>query len=281
MMLTNHNTIDLYHKEDWPTTIKGVVIYTENEYGCASHIASKGILGDQEPSGRILTHLINQMVFNQSVDFESVGWPYYFYEGYLIVNINKWPSTPIMPLQEAQATWIYCYPPVRDLISFLYKKYGDMGKGLYYMTSTTLHDSLNTDIFAVHPPDELIFYNHKNGIKSWHSPKQNVSGNLTTDLFFAPPSWLFPHLAHEMGVKNCLTVFSGHDPESGDIDEVAALTLFRWLNKFTEKTKNKHAFNRALKDTKKEVDDALAMRADFERVLEKAQQQDAPNMLWG
>jgi hypothetical protein len=278
MMMKKHNTIDIYQREEWPDALRGVLIYSENEYGCASHIAIKSLLGDTEPSGRILTHLINQMVFNQTKDYEQVGWAYYFYEDILIVNINKWPQTPIMPLDEAQATWIHCYPPVRDLLSFLYEKYGSMG-WLSYMTSTTLHDSLNTDIFRIHDPKETIAF--------WHSSQKMIplpatGKKVKGDLFFTPPAWMFPHFANAMGFTNCLTLFSGHDPESGDIDEVAALTLFRWANQVSGNKQTKHAFNRALKKTKAQVAETLSLRKDLEALLESAEQKtEAPNVLWG
>ena len=285
MMLTKHNTIDIYEQDEWPAMLKGVLIYSENEYGCASHIAMKSLLGEQEPSGRILTHLINQMVFNQTKDFESVGWEYYFYNDYMIININKWPTTPIMPLHEAQATWIHCYPPVRDLLSFLKDKYYQSSATapsmLAFVTSTTLHDSLNTDIFAIHSPEDMLMYQHKDCIKLNITDQQDPKPQLKTDLFFTPPAWLFPHLANAMGMNYPVTLFSGHDPESGDIDEVAALTLFRWLNRTTGNHTNKHAFNRSLKNTKREVAVALKMRNDLETMLKSNEESEAPNVLWG
>jgi len=276
-MLTKHGTIDIYEQEQWPSVIHGVLLYSENEYGCASHIAMKSLLGDIKPAGRVLTHLINQMVFNQTKEYEDIGWEYYFYNGVMIVNINRWPQTPIMPLQEAQATWIHCYPPVRDFVSYMKNKYDNLGY-FTYVTSTTLHDALNNDIFAVHSPDEMLCYSHST------SQKLRINGpsKLKTDLFFSPPAWLFPHLAHKMGISNCLSIFSGHDPEAGDVDEVAALTLFRWLNQLTGKGRTKHALNSTLKKTKKEVSDSLLLRKELEELLEGAQgNAEAPNMLWG
>lgn len=277
-MMTKHETIDIYEQEAWPSVINGVLIYSENEYGCGSHIAMRAILGDTKPAGRILSHLISQMVFNQSKDFEQIGWEYYFYNGTLILNVNQWPTTPIMPLHEAQATWIHCYPPVRDFLSFIKNKYDDLGF-FAFVTSTTLHDSLNNDIFAVHSPDELLCYSHS--ISKKLRIKKGFS-ELKTDLFFSPPAWLFPHLAHNMGISNSLTIFSGHDPESGDVDEVASLTLFRWVNRMTGRTKTKHALNASLKKTKKQVDESLALRKELEELLSDAQTKvEAPNMLWG
>tara|TARA_R110001592_G_scaffold7835_4_gene43440 strand:+ start:1913 stop:2749 length:837 start_codon:yes stop_codon:yes gene_type:complete len=278
-MMTKHNTIDIYETEEWPETLKGVFIYSENEYGCASHIAMKALLGDAKPAGRILTHLINQMVFNQTKDYEDVGWEYYFYAGTLIININKWPQTPIMPLHEAQATWINCYPPVRDLLSFIKDKYDNTGF-VAYVTSTTLHDSLNTDIFAIHPPEHLMAYSHKGSKKISILPKHKLG--IKGDLFFTPPAWMFPHLANKMGFDGATTIFSGHDPESGDIDELAALTLFRWANKATGNLVNKHSFNRSLKSISTDIQAALTMRDELEKLLASADEHsEAPNMLWG
>ena len=277
MMMTKHETIDIYEQEAWPAVINGVLIYSENEYGCASHIAMNAILGDTKPAGRILSHLISQMVFNQSKDFEHIGWEYYFYNGTLILNVNQWPQTPIMPLHEAQATWIRCYPPVRDFISFIKNKYDDL-RFFAFVTSTTLHDSLNNDIFAVHTPDELLCYSHSSNQKL----RIKGEGELKTDLFFSPPAWLFPYLAHNMGLSNSLTMFSGHDPESNDVDEVASLTLFRWVNRMTGRTKTKHALNASVKKTKKQVGESLALRKELEELLSDAQTKvEAPNMLWG
>ena len=278
-MLTRHHTIDIYQAQEWPEDIKGVFIYTENEYGCASHIAMKALLGDAEPAGRILTHLINHMVFNQTKDYEDVGWEYYFYEDKVIININKWPQTPIMPLNEAQTTWIHCYPPVRDLLDFIQTKYDNKIPNLSFVTSTTIHDSLNTDIFAIHDPEKLMAYLFRDKIKLTIKPKQELG--IKGDLFFTPPAWMFPHFANEMGYQQAVTILSGHDPECGDIDSVAALTLFRWLNQATGNKVNKHAYNRSLKKTMNEVEQAHSMRADLEKLLEQTQKTEAPNMLWG
>jgi len=279
MMMTKHNTIDIYQRSEWPDVLQGVLLYSENEYGCASHIAMNSFVEDSEPDGRILTHLINQMVFNQTKDYEQVGWTYHFYNGYMIVNINKWPQTPIVPLHEAQATWIHCYPPVRDLVSFLKEKYDNLSL-LAYVTSTTMHDALNTDIFAVHSPEHLMGYSHTNGTKFTIMPKHKTG--IKGDLFFSPPSWMFPHLAVGMGFSQAITIFSGHDPESGDIDEIAALTLFRWLNTVMGNPITKHSYNRSLRKTKKDVKAAIEMRNDLEELLENAKNtDDAPNVLWG
>lgn len=278
-MLTRHHTIDIYQTEDWPETINGVFFYTENEYGCASHIAMQALLGDAKPSGRILTHLINHMVFNQTKDYEDAGWEYYFYENKVIININKWPQTPIMPLHEAQATWIHCYPPVRDLLDFIQNKYDNNIAHLSFITSTTIHDSLNTDIFEIHEPETLMGYFFRDKVKLTINPTQGLG--IKGDLFFTPPAWMFPHFANEMGYQQTATIFSGHDPECGDIDSVAALTLFRWLNHATGKKVTKRSFNRALKNTMSEVEEAQTMRADLEKLLQQNETKEAPNMLWG
>tara|TARA_R110000822_G_scaffold27401_3_gene81833 strand:+ start:1780 stop:2613 length:834 start_codon:yes stop_codon:yes gene_type:complete len=277
-MLTRYHTIDIYENQEWPEDINGVLIYSENEYGCASHIAVKGLLGDAKPAGRILTHLISNMVFNQTKDYEHVGWDYYFYEDKVIININKWPQTPIMPLHEAQATWIHCYPPVRDLLAFIKDKYGDIGH-LSFVTSTTIHDSLNTDIFAIHSPDKLMAYFFNTQAKVTIAPKHKVG--IEGDLFFSPPAWMFPHFANEMGYQQTATIFSGHDPEAEHIDSVASLTLFRWLNTITGSKVTKHNYNRSLKQARVDTEETLAARAELEELINEANQSEAPNMLWG
>jgi len=239
----------------------------------------KALLGDTKPSGRIVTHLINNMVFNQTKDYEDIGWDYYFHGDKLIININKWPQTPIMPLDEARATWIHCYPPVRDLLSFVQDKYDNKINLLSFVTSTTIHDSLNTDIFEIHDPETLMGYFFSNKTKVTIKPKHKVG--IKGDLFFTPPAWLFPHIADMMGYQQTATIFSGHDPEAGDIDEVAALTLFRWLNEATGRKVNKHSFNQSLKKTKGEVEQTLSMREDLEKLLQQTEASEAPNMLWG
>tara|TARA_R110000765_G_scaffold22708_2_gene57885 strand:+ start:907 stop:1698 length:792 start_codon:yes stop_codon:yes gene_type:complete len=214
-MRTKYDTIDIYHDQPLPNITK-LLVYAENEYGSATAIAAKGILGDRQPDARIVTHLITNTIFNQTIGFEDIGWELYFEGDTGILCLTNWPATPIVPLEEAERTWIYAYPPTRDTLLFLSEELGV--ERLTYMSSTTIHNVLDTDIFKSHKSTKLILYDF-------------INENITHEdeaLFLAPPTWLFGHLSKLIGLTVSRVVMSGHNPDE-KIDALAGATLSRWL----------------------------------------------------
>ena len=213
-MRTKYDTIDIYHDQPLPHGITKLLVYAENEYGSATAIAVKGILGDRQPDARIVTHLITNTIFNQTDGFEDIGWELYFEGDTAILGLTNWPTTPLVPLEEAERTWIYAYPPTRDTLLFLTENLGV--DEVTYISSTTIHNVLESDMFKAYKPTELIHYD-------FIQPTESLG-----TLFLSPPTWLFGHLSKLMGLSASQVMMSGHDPEE-KIDRVAAATLTNWL----------------------------------------------------
>lgn len=221
-MRTKYDTIDIYHDKPLPHGITKLLVYAENEYGSATAIAAKGILGDRQPDARIVTHLITNTIFNQTVDFEDIGWELYFEGDTAILCLTNWPATPLVPLEEAERTWIYAYPPTRDTLLFLTENLGV--DEVTYISSTTIHNVLESDMFKTYKPTDLIRYDFINGQLATHQLAQQKD-----TLFLSPPTWLFGHLSKLMGLSASQVMMSGHNPEE-KIDRVAAAMLSVWLN---------------------------------------------------
>lgn len=241
MMRTKYETIDIYHDRPIPNGINTLLVYAENEYGSATSIAVKGILGNRQPDARIVTHLITNTIFNQTMDFEDIGWELYFEDNIAILCLTNWPATPLVPIEEAERTWIYAYPPTRDALEWLINNVGI--ESATYISSTTIHNVLDGDIFKTYEPSEMIRYDFIQPTESQET------------LFLSPPTWLFGHLSKLMGISKSQVLMSGHDPET-KIDKVAANTLSNWLgnnmnlkhnplhaNEFIEVLEKRHSNN--------------------------------------
>ena len=268
-MRTKHETIDIYSLDgkDIHTMLqannKGLIMFTENEYGCASHIAIGGLIDLNKPDAKILTHLINNNVFNQTEDYEDIGWDMYFDNGYTVVNITRWPQTSLMPPEHSMNTWIHIYPPVRDLVELAHK---NGHKNLTYVSTTTIHDALDNDVFKLHKPTEIMQYD-------FH---QTISDD--TNLFFSPPTWLFPHMGKLMGYETCTAIVSGHNADER-LDWEAGMALQdRLLSMF-----DLPLIEGASLDIKHELellfDRTDEMVGKIEGLVNK--QASAPNHMWG
>jgi|11BtaG_2_1085332.scaffolds.fasta_scaffold05099_11 hypothetical protein len=221
-MRIKHESIDIYPLEEGFTSSlaannKGLIIFTEHEYGCASHLAVSPLVDIENPVARVMSHLINNNVFNQTEEFDHIGWGLFFYKGYTFVNISRWPQTSIFPAEQAQSTWIHIYPPVRDLLDYL-QSYGGHKK-LYFLSSTTIHDALDNDIFKIFDSSEIVEYDF--------TAKHEKRGD-GNDLFFSPPTWLFPYFADLLGYKIATAVVSGNEPDKR-VDRSAGMALMNWL----------------------------------------------------
>jgi len=276
-MLTQQGTIDIYHQHDLPLNINEVVVYSENDYGGAAHVAAQTFIQGEDADGYIVSHLIKNMVFNQSVDFEFPGWPIYFVEDIAFININKWPHTPIMPIEEAEATWIYAYQPVRDTVKAIQNLWGGLTGNevtVKYLTTTHIHDNMQSDYFTSLKPSDTQVYEFTG--TTLHAENEIHS-------FFTPPAWLFPTLAAGLGLRSS-TIFSGHVSDE-DIDAEAAHRLYVYVlneSNLDGRTWNKTKFNRSLKLAREEAARTTEMLEDIKRTLAKADNsRDAPQGMWG
>lgn len=275
-MLTQQGTIDIYHEHDLPLDISKVVVYSENDYGGAAHVAAQAFIQGEDADAHIVSHLIKNMVFNQSVDFEFPGWPVHFVEDIAFINVNKWPHTPIIPIEEAEATWIYAYQPVRDTVKAIQNLWGGLtGREVtvVYLTTTHIHDNMQSDYFVSMKPSEIQTY-------EFTGMELNVKNKAHS--FFTPPAWLFPTLAAGLGLKSS-TVFSGHTSDE-EVDASAALRLWSHLLDYSSldgRTWNKTKFNRSLRMAQEEAARTTEMLEDIKKTIAKANHTDAPQGMWG
>tara|TARA_R110001599_G_scaffold144191_7_gene325762 strand:- start:1056 stop:1862 length:807 start_codon:yes stop_codon:yes gene_type:complete len=268
-MRTKYETIDIYHDKPIPNGIDTLLVYAANEYGSATSIAAKGILGDRQPDARIVTHLITNTIFNQTVDFEDIGWELYFEDNAAILCITNWPATPIVPLEEAERTWIYAYPPTRDTLEWLINNVGV--ESVTYISSTTIHNVLDSDIFKTYEPNELIHYDF---IEDNH--RLRLAQKEDT-LFLSPPTWLFGHLSKLMGLSKSQVLMSGHDSEK-KIDRVAADTLSKWLESNMNLKYNQHYANEFIEVLEKRHSNNEIITKKISDMMAESE----PNqMLWG
>ena len=214
-MRIKHDSIDIYSQQEQLPEIKEVVVFAEHEYGMASLLAANTILGDREPDAKIMSHLISEMAFNAAPKLSSVGWDLYFEGHTAFLCVTNWPQVALYPPESSKGTWIYTYPVVRDTVDFL-KSLG--AKNLYYLSSTTVHEALDPEVFEPLSPKILKHYEY--GME-----------NEEDNLFFTPPTWMFPYLAHEIGYEHSEAIMSGcADDEK--IDKEAGWALANWLSDY-------------------------------------------------
>jgi hypothetical protein len=263
-MRTKYETIDIYHEKELPF-INTLLVYAENEYGSATSIAAKSVVGDAEPDARIVSHLITNTIFNQTEGFEDIGWELYIMDNVGILNITNWPATPLMPLEEAEATWIYAYPPARDTLLFLSESMGV--KNITYMSATTIHEVLQSDIFKIHNSKELITYDFI-----------NQSGDEDS-LFLSPPTWLFGHLSKLIGFEKSNVIMSGYNSDT-KVDAVAARTLSLWIEKNLGLIQNVDYGVSHIHDLNNRWEENEKMKKSINAMINKASEPEN-QMLWG
>ena len=239
-----------------------VVILNEHEYGSASYLAMRSIIGKQKPIGRFISKMIGENVFNTVPDTEEIGWPMYIHDGTLFLLLSSWPPTPVYPPDAASGTWIYIYPVVRDIVTYL------QGKGceeIIFLTSATLHEVLSEDF------PELS----NNRVYQW---RWNESKGTRKSLFLPPPAWLFCYLGSKLGIDSRLFT-TGHDSDK-TVDIKAGKTLAGGISKHLNKSWGIVNFDTAVDEISTLHDKINEMKSV---ALENARDKPAvPNqMLWG
>lgn len=271
-MRTKHDTIDIYSDEQLPT-IDEVVVFTENEYGMASLLAGTTIIGDREPDATVMSHLLSEMAFNAAPKMARVGWEIYFEKNadgknIAFVMLTNWPNVQLFPPESSKATWIYTYPSVRDLVGALQNQ---GAKKLLFMSSSTIHEALDPDVFALLSPSTI---------------KNYVYGSESNDddnLFFAPPTWLFPYLAHLSGYDHAEIIMSGCDDDK-KVDDEAGWTLAKYLSKHMGNKLLKRDYNKIVKDFTKLVDKHEKLHAELAdnmKAVSQAKSESPSEHMWG
>ena len=271
-MRTKHDTIDIYSDEQLPT-IDEVVVFTENEYGMASLLAGTTIIGDREPDATVMSHLLSEMAFNAAPKMARVGWEIYFEKNadgknIAFVMLTNWPNVQLFPPESSKATWIYTYPSVRDLVGALQNQ---GAKKLLFMSSSTIHEALDPDVFALLSPSTI---------------KNYVYGSESNDddnLFFAPPTWLFLYLAHLSGYDHAEIIMSGCDDDK-KVDDEAGWTLAKYLSKHMGNKLLKRDYNKIVKDFTKLVDKHEKLHAELAdnmKAVSQAKSESPSEHMWG
>lgn len=271
-MRTKHDTIDIYSDEPLPSVDK-VVVFTENEYGMASLLAGTTIIGDRKADAVVTSHLLSEIAFNAAPKLSQIGWEIYFENNtkgqtVAFVMINNWPSVQLFPPESSKATWIYTYPIVRDLVELLQNS---GAKTLHFLSSTTIHEALDPEVFELLSPKSIKNYVY------------GVSKDSSDNLFFAPPTWLFPQIAHMMGYLESEIVMSGCDDDK-KVDDVAGWTLAQYLAKYMDRKLLKRDYNKIVKEFSKLVDKhekIHAEMADNMKAINNAQSQVPSEHMWG
>lgn len=272
-MRLKHGTIDIYTYDglDIERLLQdnsdGLIVFTEHEYGCASHLAMSTIIEMGKPQARILTHLISNNVFNQTEEFEHIGWELYFVDGYTILNISRWPQTSLVPPEQAQTTWIHIYPPIRDILEVAMM---NGHTNIRFLGSTTIHDALDNDIFKIQKSSDITVYDFKGDYA------KRGDGE---DLFFTPPTWLFPYIAHLLGYESSVAVLSGHN-EDERVDIEAGKALMVWLDDNLLLPITPEKLQDTANDIENHYDRSDKLRSDIETIIRRS---DTPknSMLWG
>ena len=267
------NTVDI-----WWTPIRTapriskVIIFNENEHGHAGYLAMKSIVGDAKPDARLISHLVSNMVFNQTKDPAEVGWELYLLEDptvdgsvVAVININEWPTTTLFPLEESKGTWIYIYPVVRDLLKTL-KSYG--ADYLCFFSALSVHDALNPDEFPMYKQEDIHHVNFKGGI---------VKSEGDDGYFFTPPTWLFPYFADKMGYSASRAVLCGYDPEQA-INEQGGRSMADVLSSVF----GFQIYTKAMAAAAEEMQDFADKASDMQKEMEELiKGKPANNAMWG
>lgn len=267
------STVDIWWDNQDPTPrISKVIIFNENEHGHAGYLAMKSVVGDAKPDARLMSHLISNIVFNQTKDPAEIGWELYLVEdasiegsSFAIININEWPATALFPLEESKGTWIYIYPVVRDLLTQL-KQFG--AEHLCFFSALSVHDALNPEEFPMYKQEDIHHVNFKGGL-----PKSEEGDGY----FFTPPTWLFPYLADKLSFPASRVVLSGYDPEQA-VNEQAGRAMADILSTVYGLPQNHDSMADAAKEMQEFSDHASDMQKEMEELIKG---KPANNAMWG
>ncbi len=115
-----------------------LIVYHQQEHGCATGMVGKALIGDAEPIACIFSKLMETDTFNH---IPSPAWTEYrLYETrsnngdrFWILRIPKAYPVELHPVPTtSNMSWLYTYPIVRDIVLIL-NQYGV--NGLTYMTT--------------------------------------------------------------------------------------------------------------------------------------------------
>lgn len=263
-MLLQHGTIDAWMTGPLPK-VTNLLIFNENEHGHAGYAAMKAIVGDSKPLGYITSHLIGNILFNQSIEPSNIGWEVYIVGDCAVLLINEWPTVPLFPIEESKGLWINCYPVVRDTLRF-FQQHG--ANAIHYFTATVVHEMLDNDQFAMQDTDarhDVVF--REGQMDSIHEG----------DVFFTPPAWMFPHFASLLGYRNATTSLFGYDADKS-VNDLVAMTMTRHIYDWYALVAHQENFDTACEEMRSLNERADNIRAEMEELIKG---KPANSTMWG
>ena len=287
MKRIKHDTIDIYTNKGVTAKdfddLQSVIVFAENEYGNAPTLLFRSIFGDSEPSAYVSSHLLAELGFNSAPKLDDIGWELYLHEATksVWVRITGWPTTSLFPPDQSRGNWIYTYPVVRDLLEWLRTPNGKTNKNVtcMYVTSSTLHDALESDEYPILDPNDVYHYNlmteaifkysGDNGLKGRRMKKDELR------LFLTPPTWLFPKLALMQHYLSPSIVVVGHKDEAVDVEAGESL-----MHYFTGFETSRELFDTAVVELNDQIAKHKKAKSEFLQAIEDAEPQPN-NMLWG
>jgi hypothetical protein len=262
--LTQHGSIDLYHTTPLPRASR-VIMFNENEHGHAGYIALKALVGDAKPMARLCSHLLGTIAYNQTKEPASLGWEVYYADDTYLININEWPSTPLFPVEDSKAAWIYTYPVIRDTLKALAQHGVEQ---LLFCGSTAIHEALDEEQFPSWNDNVFVNIVFEEGTPTFGED----------DIFFTPPTWLFPEVAYMMGLRS-EAVMSGYDEDLVvDFERGYELADYLKSNWLINTKLSKKAARKAADEMQDYNDRADKIRSEMESAIKT---KPANNTMWG
>ncbi len=218
-MIEQHGSVDFYFKKDSATfrPVK-VIVYVEGEYGFIPLIVGKSLEGKIKPSVDILSK--NQSVdpFNQFPKMLNPAWTLTQIDSNTVtLAITNW-SPFNTEMSSNLDMWEKAYPMIRDIILGL-KQHGC--KALSFMTSMNNQHSEESSELLFHSFDPLL--------------------KTEKDLILAPPAWMFPFVAHLLGLESMIMCVT---QDEGQFIDTEALKLVKeWFVALGHDYDNKKAKN--------------------------------------
>jgi len=262
MHLRRHGTIDIWMNESLGAVDK-VLLFNENEHGHAGYLALRGLVGWNEPDARITSHLINNIMFNQTIEPNKVGWEVYKVGDFALVNLNEWPNTTMFPIEESKSSWINAYPVVRDTLEF-FKSLG--ASELKYISTSSIHEMLDEEQFPQ-------IDNESHRLIEYIEGAPQAEGGI----FMTPPAWLFPHFAKLMGYEEATTSMFGFDEESPVNNEVGA-TIGSYLHETYDLLFDESMYEKACDEMNTLTERVNNIQEQMEELMKG---KPANNTMWG
>lgn len=289
MKRIKHDTIDIYTNKGVTAkqfdNLLNVIVFAENEYGNAPTLLFRSIFGDSEPSAYVSSHLLAELGFNSAPNMDDIGWELHLHKvtKSVWVRVTGWPTTSLFPPDQSRGNWIYTYPVVRDLLDWLRNPTGNLVNNnikCTYVTSSTLHDALESDEYPILDPSEVYHYNlateaiykyagGDTGVKAKRVKKDELR------LFLTPPTWMFPKLALMQHYVAPSIVVVGHKDEPVDVDAGASLMAY-----FAGHEPDPALFDASVVELTDQIAKHKKAKSDFLQAISDAEPQPN-NMLWG